>query len=277
MRQATRIIVLGLFILLGCEELEQPATNQFVVEAFITAGEPINNIKIKESASLDAEVLEDIPIADATIRLFSGSSEVTLDYNTSTSKYFLGEGDFNIEIGGEYSIQIDLGDVSATAETIVPEQPTGLTLSDTVLVVPTLRLSPSLREQFETLFEEERSTLIWDGVPGRSYYVVIETQEEEIEQILPSEIPQESLDLIASFRFISEPSEETSFDIIAVALETYGKHVAKVYTVNEEYAELFNSATQDSRDLNEPPSNVTNALGIFSSFAVDSIEFELRR
>ena len=41
MRQATRIIVLGLFILLGCEELEQPATNQFVVEAFITAGEPI--------------------------------------------------------------------------------------------------------------------------------------------------------------------------------------------------------------------------------------------
>ncbi len=260
----------------ACEELEQPATNQFVVEAFITSGEPINDIKIKESSSLDTEVLEDNPISDATIRLFSDNSEVTLDYNPITSKYFLSEGDFNIEVGGEYSIQIDLGDVSATAQTIVPEQPTGLVLTDTLLEVPTLRISFSLQSQFEELFENERSTLTWDAVPGRMFYVVIESRVDAIDPILPSEIPEEVAETISSFRFVSEPSEDTSFDIIAVALETYGKHVAKVYTVNEEYAALFNSATQDSRDLNEPPSNVMNALGIFSSFAVDSVEFEVR-
>ena len=182
-----------------------------------------------------------------------------------------------IEVGQTLDIEIVLDGTVASSTSIVPEKPTGLSLSKTELIVPTLGFNFGLREQIADLFENETSTLSWNGQAGRSYFVVIENQEETIEPLLPSQIPEESLELLSSFRFISEPSEATSFEIISIALETYGMHMAKVYSVNEEYVELFNSDTQDSRDLNEPPSNIQNGLGIFSAFAVDSIAFEVRK
>ena len=50
----------------------------------------------------------------------------------------------------------------------------------------------------------------------------------------------------------------------------------KLYRVNEEYADLYEGLNQDSRDLNEPPSNVRGALGVFSAFSADSAFFEVR-
>lgn len=263
-------------VLLGCGELDRPNTNQFVVEGFVTADFQVNDIKIKETVGLADEVI-DIPIDDALVRLATAEQEVLLDYNPITQKYEDTSGEFLIEVGQTLDIEIVLDGTVASSTSTVPEKPTGLSLTKTELIVPTLGFNFGLREQIADLFENETSTFSWEGQPGRSYYVVIETQEETIEPILPSQIPEESLELLSSFRFISEPSEATSFEIISIALETYGRHVAKVYSVNEEYVELFNSDTQDSRDLNEPPSNIQNGLGIFSAFAVDSLEFVVRK
>ena len=94
---------------------------------------------------------------------------------------------------------------------------------------------------------------------------------------MPEQVPEEAKTLLASFRFISEPSQDSSFEIIGIALETYGRHVAKVYRVNKEYEDLFKNLEQDSRDLNEPPSNIVNAIGIFTAFALDSVFFEVNR
>jgi len=55
----------------------------------------------------------------------------------------------------------------------------------------------------------------------------------------------------------------------------YGTHKVTVYHVKEEYADLFENRTQDSRDLNQPPSNIENALGIFTGFASQSVFFEV--
>lgn len=263
-------------LLFGCEELEQPNLNQFVVEGFLTADVVIDDVKVKQTVSINDEVT-DIPIVDAVVWVKNDEQEVMLDYNPSTGKYFDPEALFKVEVGKAYEIEIEVNETVATSESVVPEKPTGLELSSATLTVPTLILNFSLQSTFQELFEEERITFSWDAVPGRSYYVVIENQEEVIDPILPDGIPQESLDLISSFRFISEPSEANSFEIIAVALETYGRHVAKVYSVNQEYVDLFNSETQDSRDLNKPPSNIVNGLGIFSAFAVDSLEFVVTR
>ena len=267
-------IILVIF-LMGCEELERPNADQFVLEGFITADFPINDIKVKETIGLD-DTLVDIPISDADVRIIANDEVIPLDYNSLAFKYADQSG-ASIQVGATYEIEIEYQGTVATASTIVPEKPIDLNLSRTELVIPTLTLSFALRQQIADLFENEVSTFTWDGVPGRSYFVVIETQEEELDPIIPEGVPEESKNLLSSFRFISAPSEETSFNIIGIALETYGRHVAKVYSVNEEYVELFNSATQDSRDLNEPPSNINNGLGIFTAFAVDSLEFTVVR
>jgi len=41
----------------------------------------------------------------------------------------------------------------------------------------------------------------------------------------------------------------------------------RVYKVNQEYADLFVFGTQDSRNLNEPLTNIKNGLGIFAGFS----------
>ena len=83
-------IIFGSIILLlwSCEELEQPVSNVFVVEGFITADEQVADIKIKETVSLDTEEFEDIPISDAEVTITSGESSVLLSYNNATGKYF---------------------------------------------------------------------------------------------------------------------------------------------------------------------------------------------
>ena len=276
--KATYLFFLCLMLtLLACDELEQPPTNKFVVEAFITADQAISDIKIKESSDLIADTLLDVPISDATVRLISGNENVLLSFNSNSGKYFLDGRDFDITSGQTYELLIEANGVNATATTVVPEPPTGLQLSGTVLTIPPLAFNFGLRAQIQQLFSEERITFSWASTPGGAYFVVIETLEAELDPILPPQIPEQSQELLGSFRFISAPSEDNSFEIIGIALETYGRHVARVYRVNQEYVDLFNSATQDSRDLNEPPTNLTNALGIFTAFAVDSLEFEVVR
>lgn len=54
-------------------------------------------------------------------------------------------------------------------------------------------------------------------------------------------------------------------------------HEAEVYRVNGEYAQVYENRTQDSRDLNEPPSNIRNGLGVFSAFNSLSVSFEVAR
>ena len=267
------ISIAGVF---ACGELERPNTEQFVVEGFVTADFTIDNIKVKETLELQDEIM-DIPIEDALVTIFSDEAQVVLEYNTSTKKYVDQSRDFIVQVGQEIAIEIAFNGTVASSAAIVPEKPTGLELSEIELEVPELTFGFLLREQIADLFENEVSTFSWQGTEGRSYYVVIAYQGETVDPILPDGIPAESLELLSSFRFVSEPSEATSFDIIAVALESYGRHVAKVYSVNEEYVALFNSETQDSRDLNEPPSNIVNGLGIFSAFAVDSLEFTVVR
>lgn len=252
-------------------------TPNFVVEGFIVAQEPVNNIKIKQISPLLSEEVTTDPIIDATVTLSIDNQVFPLLFNGTTGLYEYLDGDLQITIGSEYHLIVDVGDRRAQANTIVPNRPTGLAIPRNTMTVPTLELSFQLRQEITDLFNDERITLTWDAVEGQSFFVVIENRVDDLDPILPEGIPEAATELLSSFRFISAPSEETSFDIIAVALDTYGPHVAKVFTVNQEYADLFNNLEQDSRDLNEPPSNVSQALGIFTAFAVDSVEFEVVR
>lgn len=267
-----------MFPVMLCSCLEDTTrTPNFVVEGFIVAGEPVNNIKVKQISALLSEEVTSDPITDAQVTISQGAAAFPLLFNSTTGLYEYLESDLAIDIGKAYNLTVDVGDRQASATTLVPEKPTGLSLTGDQLVIPTLTLSFQLRQEITDLFQEERITLTWDEVEGQSFFVVIENRAEELAPILPEQIPEEATELLSSFRFISEPSETGSFDIIGVALETYGPHVAKVFTVNQEYVDLFNNLEQDSRDLNEPPSNVSQALGIFTAFAVDSVAFEVVR
>lgn len=264
-------------LILSCSEEVAPPTDNFVVEGFLTANMAIDNIKVKQTSPIGSDTITTAPIENANVVLINESNRFMLDFNPSTGLYGYDGDDLEVEVGDEFSLEVQVADRLATATTIVPVKPTNLRLTEDKVVIPRLAVSFALREQITDLFFEARIGLNWDASPGKKYFVVIESRASDVDAILPDVVPDESKELLSSFRFISEPSETPTFEIVGIALDTYGTHVAKVFTVNDEYADLFNSVTQDSRDLNEPPSNVLNALGVFTAFASDSIFFEVSR
>lgn len=254
-----------------------PLSDNYVVEGFIFANEPVNNIKIKRIKPLIPEDTVDRVIDNALVILSDGDNAFTLDFNAKTGKYGTQNPGLQIIPGKTYFLEVTVGTRKATSETVIPEKPDGVLLNADTILIPELTLNLGLRDQIIQLFNEARIALQWDNPAEESFYVVIEERVNEVDfdAILPDEVPDDARELLNSFRFISEPTQETSFDIIGVALQTYGLHVAKVYKVNKEYEDLFNNLEQDSRDLNEPPSNISGALGIFTAFAADSVFFNI--
>ena len=74
-------------------------------------------------------------------------------------------------------------------------------------------------------------------------------------------------------RFISAPGSSNEYQVNRFMITHYGDHLVRVYHVNQEYADLYISRQQDSRDLNEPLSNIDNGLGVFSAFNSSSVTF----
>lgn len=93
--------------------------------------------------------------------------------------------------------------------------------------------------------------------------------------ILPSDVHQLVDGILEDFAIITTPSTDSTLTVLGATLPSYGPYVIKVYKVNQEYADLYLTETQDSRELTEPPGNMINARGVFTAFASDSIFFEV--
>jgi len=78
---------------------------------------------------------------------------------------------------------------------------------------------------------------------------------------------------LRSFR--SRPIRDSRYTIRRFDLTYLGEHRAKVYKVNREYANLYAFGQQDSRNLNEPETNIKNGLGVFAGFSSEEVKFRV--
>ena len=259
---------------ISCGTLEESAP-KFVIEGFIFAGEPVNDIRIKEQISVsDPDSIERV-ITDAEVVLIKENVRYLLDYSEGNYRYF--GNDLLVETGDVFRLEVTVEDRMAYAETVVPEPTSGLRISDDELIVPPILLTFGLLERLNELFFTARLTAQWDNPNDELHFIVVEPVFSEIDSIFPTDFPQEGIDFLSSFKFAPQALEIDTFSIIGIAFESYGRHRAKVYRVNQEYADLFNNPEQDSRDLGDPPSNVVNGFGIFSAFSADSVFFDIVR
>lgn len=268
-------LVLGL--LSGCEKDDLTAVDNFVVEAFLFAGEPVTDITIKSTASIYEKKPQSHSIFNASVALSKNGQTFFLDFNSESEKYEYSGDDLDVEIGDQFNIEVVLGSRRAVGSTTVPPVTKGLQLSASSMEIPELELNLELRGQLEELFVDAVITASWDNPNADLFFLVVESRVDQLDPILPQDFPPGATEFLEQFRFVTEPSSDNSFEIRGISLETYGLHVVKVYRVNQEYAELFQNSVQDSRDLNEPPSNIHNAPGIFSAFSADSLFFEVVR
>jgi len=256
------LIVISAFIL-GCtkESPLSPGSDLVVVRAYIFAGEPVNDIQITKTLPLGSEDTQAPLINNAQVSLLKNGQRYDLTLSPGDSGYYHYEGDdLAVEQGDVFKINVAYNGKVATGQTVVPAPPEDVTLSSDTLYIPSSFSFPY------NLGADSASTITvtWQYDPTSLFYVVVENVEQN----------PDSIESLGGFpggsqgfgRFISAPTGNNQYRIERFSLSYYGKHRVKVYRVNQEYADLYGSRQQDSRDLNEPLSNIENGLGVFSAF-----------
>ena len=269
------IISISFLITLGCtkDSPMSPQDDLIVVRGYLYANEPVTDIQITSTLALGSEDSTAPPINNANVSLIKEDKRYELVLSAGDSGYYHYEGDdLIVETGDEFRIEVSYNDQQVYATTNVPEAPQNVTISKSTLSFPNFDTMWELRQQGITMDSIRASmtlTVNWDKEADALYFVVVENIDEN-----PVEV--ESGFGRGRGRFISQPMATGEYMVNAMMMTHLGRHRVKVYRVNQEYADLYQSRNQDSRDLNEPLTNVINGLGVFSAFNSNSVFFDFK-
>ena len=260
-------IAIGLAIaslLASCDtSLTTPdGTAEAVIEAFLFAGEPVTDVRITSTVELGGTDTVGVAINDADVVLIKGGQRYELTLGAENDGYYRYTGsDLAVNEGDVFDLEVSYAGGVATARTVVPSRPDTLTLSADSLVIPSFGFGG-----FDPAIFNTRLIARWPNPSGNLFYVTIEVVDDP-----PTEIGGRAQ---GGFRrFIFPPVAADSFAVSPFSLAYYGLHEVRVYHVNNEYAALYESRLQDSRDLNEPATNIRNGLGVFSAFSSRTVFF----
>ena len=270
-----KIIILGLILslLYSCNPVPEAESENYVVEAYVYSGELVTDIKIKKLIPLTEPEGESEIIKTAIVTIMKSDKSFPLSFDPTTGKYRYQGIDLEIIPLDVLDLEVDVNGRISTASTIVPETPVGIQISKTEMVIPEIEGIGDFIGN-DPLADAEL-TVSWSNPDNELFYTVIEFRSNLLIPILPGAI-QEIVDgILEDFAIITAPSTDTTLMVNGALLPSYGPYVVKIYKVNQEFADLYESDIQDSRDLNEPPGNIINARGIFSAFASDSIFFQV--
>jgi hypothetical protein len=231
--------------------------DRFVVQAYLYAGEPVTDVRVTSILPLGSEDLAAPPINHANITLIKNGLRYTLVPSPGDSGYYHYPGDdLVIETGDIFDFEGTVDGITATARTTVPSPPDEVSVSPAAVPV-------------EGFWPAESVFVRWPNPQGHWYFITHMNVEPEPEAIFEGTV------MIRPSLIISEPTDEDFLEIPFFRMRHYGRYEAKVHRVNEEYVQLYMSREQDTRDLNEPVTNINNGLGIFTAFSSRTVYFEV--
>ncbi|MEK7729720.1 MAG: DUF4249 family protein [candidate division KSB1 bacterium] len=238
-----------------------PESEMLVVRAYLYSGEPVRDIQLTSTYAITSEDSVGAPINNATVTLEKAGKVYPLTLTLGDSGYYHYAGsDLNVAAGDRFKISVACNNELATGTTEIPLTPQNVQLSAPEFVVS------------NTPFDTSSITVSWDN-PDESFFFVtvenIETTRTPINDRLP--FPRG-----AGFSR-SRPTRENRYQIRRFDLTYLGQHRVRVYKVNQEYANLYAFGQQDSRNLNEPLTNIQNGLGVFAGFSSVEVGFTVRK
>jgi hypothetical protein len=260
-----------LFAACESEPFAPPADELIVVQAFLYAGEPVIDVRLSEVIPLGSTDSVGAPITDARVTLVRNGVPYLLMASPGDSGFYHYPGtDLVVSEGDQFELVVVREGTTVTANTTVPRAPASISLSSSEVVRPTFEFG-----QFPD-FSQATLTVHWDNPGGDLYFVAYRNIEADPDSVEDGGLFGGGFQRRLG-RFMSQPTSGDSLTINAMSLTHYGEHEVKVYRVNTEYAQLYESRLQDTRDLNEPATNIQNGLGVFSAFASRRAAFRLLR
>ncbi len=262
------IVAMIMTVAFGCSDdsITTPDSELVVVSGFLRAGERTADVKLSNTLALGSTDTIPTPVNDAEVFLVKAGKNYLLNPSTSMNGTYSYQGnDLSIESGDLFSLLINYRNKKITGSTLVPNKPRDVTISKTTLILTATGYGMGTVQDTSSIY------LKWSNPDSSLYYVVIENLEANLTAINTSTSQK------GSGRTMIFPPMATNQFLIGRRNLTYlGNHRAIVYKVNQEYADLYESRTQDSRNLNEPISNIKNGLGVFSAFASDTTKFYVK-
>jgi len=252
----------------GCSEetITEGTSELVVVTGFLRAGEKNAEIKLANTLALGSTDTISAAINDADVILLKGTKIYKLIVNPTLNGTYSYQGnDLSIESGDLFSLRINYKNKKITGSTTVPDKPQDISISKTTLALSSTGYGMGSLQDTSTIY------LKWSNPDSSLYYVVLENLEANPAAIYSTNTQRE-----ANRTMIFPPMATNQFLIGKRNLTYFGNHRAIVYKVNQEYSDLYESRTQDSRNLNEPISNISNGLGVFSAFASDTTMFYVK-
>lgn len=247
-----------------------PDSDLVVVQAYLYANEPVRDIRLTSTLPLDADTTKAPPINDASITLIKDGQRYNLIPSPGDSGYYHYPGeDLRVAENDRFELEIDYRDRLISAQTVVPQAPAGLSLSGTKVTVPDF--SGGFGFPDRSLMDSLAVEVFWENRDQSLFFIVLDNVDENPVEIDPGFGGGFRLPI----RFISQPLNRESFRLNFRMFTHLGRHRLKLYRINQEYVDLYESRQQDSRDLNEPLTNIKNGLGVFSAFNSDSVFFEV--
>ncbi len=241
--------------------LEDVNLDYLVIEGYLYSDRNITDIRLTAPVPMEEDTTG-LPVTDASVRLIKNERVYELVPRDNNGYYHYPGDDLTIKEGDHFRIEADYFGKTAFAETLVPFAPENVVVTvDTFYVSrPGDMWPPGEMPSPEGPGSATIPEVQWLNPDGLPFFVFMENIEDEPESIYGS--------LQAPMLPLQIRSVPTTADSAFLGqIYFLGSYRVTVYRINPEYEELYTYQEQDSRFLNEPPSNVTNGVGIFTAFS----------
>lgn len=271
------LILIFIPFLSGCFETDLEFEDQFepVVEAYIYMNKAVDNIRLSSMINFGSDSLGGEMITDAMIIFERELSSWNLKHNDSLPGHYYLDEQPGFSPGDTLKLRVELEGEILTATTVVPSSPPAVSKSSGSIYIPKV---DDLRD-FMNVEMPDPLELTWDNPEAKYYFLHIQNIESHpisIRPDVPDGMPAGRGPGSFAFEMVTEPTNDAYYTIEPRTLQYFGTHRIIMTSVNEEYVNLYNSLNQDTRELNEPYSNIENGLGIFTAFNSDTLYLEVR-
>lgn len=261
-------LLINTLIIFSCnqESIEQVETKTTIVEGYLSAGNPVDSLRVTQSYSYGQMEEEIITLNDLSIRITNDNNQYEL---TSIGNGYYQNTNLIIDAGKSYQLEFERDGEIISAETYVPDyNAVSISTNQVELIKIEVGVLPTGGITIPDPVE-----LSWNNENGDYYYVVIKNIETD---------PEYVNDNIAQFegqlQFITEPQVSNFYAIRTQReLRQFGTYQIIVFRVNPEYAALYESSGNSTLSLEEPASNIVNGLGIFTGVSSDTLYLEVTK
>lgn len=267
-------------LLMSCTETNDviESGQKPIIEAYLSPGHPVNMKVYTEIPYAETSEGVSEPIDGLSIKITGGNGKVFILQSMGGGVYASDDSELVEGALSKYKMEFEYKGRIISAETEIPEKPTGFAISTTEVWRTQVNLSSGGFPGgggFGGGNDNTPIELSWSNPENVYHFIAVENTEAEPVQII---IPPTGSEFPAfRFRFTNEPLLGTHNNIQPQSLEYFGNYDVILYRINPDYSALYQSSGTTTQNLSTPPSSIANGLGIFTGINSDTLKLLVKK